>query len=72
MAGLAELPRKGKYTGQVGKTDSVVLVSHSFGSFTSTNVLTKYSSHVDAAILTGIAYATVPWDLKILLEAIAP
>jgi pimeloyl-ACP methyl ester carboxylesterase len=72
MAGLVELLRNGEYTSQVGKAESVVLVGHSFGSFTSANVLTKYPSHVDAAILTGIAYSNVPWGLKILLEAFAP
>jgi pimeloyl-ACP methyl ester carboxylesterase len=61
MAGLVELLRNGEYTSQVGKAESVVLVGHSFGSFTSANVLTKYPSHVDAAILTGIAYSNVPW-----------
>jgi pimeloyl-ACP methyl ester carboxylesterase len=72
LAGLARLLRNGEYTGQVGKAESIVLVGHSSGSVTSSNVINKYPSEVDAVVLTGIAYSTISYGLKILFEAFAP
>lgn len=73
IAGLAQLLRDGSYTSTVGKADAIVLVGHSFGSFTSGSVLAKYPSRIDAAILTGIGYSNNPsYSGKVLLEGFAP
>lgn len=60
IAALAKLVRQGKYTSKIGAPSSIVLVGHSFGSYTSNSVLAKYPDVVDAAVLTGIAYAPSP------------
>ncbi len=56
----------------MGKAESIVLVGHSFGSYTSNLVLGKYPNLVDAAVLTGIAYANSPdYTGKVLSETLA-
>jgi pimeloyl-ACP methyl ester carboxylesterase len=69
---LARLLRGGEYTSQIGKPDSIILIGHSFGSFASNNVVTRYPDDVDAVVLTGIAYSTVAWSVNLLIEAFAP
>ena len=73
IASLADLLRGGAYTGNVGKLDSIVLVGHSFGSFTSNSVINKYPSRIDAAVLTGIGFAPLPdYAGRQLLQAFGP
>ena len=51
--------RSGKYTGDIGGTPSkIVRVGHSFGSYISNALIATSPQLSDAAILTGIAYAS--------------
>lgn len=72
LASLIQLVRKGQYTGTVGKAKSVVAVGHSFGSQITNILLTIYPSLVDAAVMTGQAYESIPYAGQLLEEALAP
>ncbi|KAF2663170.1 alpha/beta-hydrolase [Microthyrium microscopicum] len=72
LASLIQLVRNGNYTGPVGKAKSIVAVGHSFGSQITNVLLTKYPSIVDAAILTGDAYESIPYGGALLEETIEP
>ncbi|KAF2831172.1 alpha/beta-hydrolase [Ophiobolus disseminans] len=70
LASLATLIRSGKYTGPIGTPKSLVLVGHSFGTYTSNAVLIKYPKLADAAVLTGIAYAPTNNQPNLFLAAL--
>ena len=60
IAILEELVRSiktGRYTGSLGKPNSIVLVGHSFGSFISQGLVVSHPEAVDGLVLTGIGYA---------------
>lgn len=77
MQQLSTLLRSGKYTGALGIPGKLVHVGHSFGSFLSNALLVTTPELSDAAILTGIAYASVAttfmeaWGLRVASQ-IAP
>ncbi|KAH8726413.1 Alpha/Beta hydrolase protein [Phaeosphaeriaceae sp. PMI808] len=71
IATLASLIRDGSYTGTIGKPKKLVLVGHSYGSYTSNLAVAKYPKLADATVLTGMAYAGDS-DGKKSLEAMAP
>ncbi len=72
LASLVQLVRDGKYTGTIGKAKSVVAVGHSFGSQITNILLTRYPSLVDATVLTGDAYESIPYGGGLLEETIEP
>jgi pimeloyl-ACP methyl ester carboxylesterase len=64
--------RNGTYTGAIGTPSSIVLVGHSFGSYTSNRVLTKYPTLIDAAIITGYVFPGDALSVQIFVEGTAP
>jgi len=50
---IAKSLREGKYTGNVGKPDKLVLVGHSFGSAISAAVLAAAPELAEGLVLTG-------------------
>lgn len=64
--------RDGKYTGKVGPAKSVVVVGHSFGSQITNILLTRYPKLVDATVLTGQGYESIPYGAQLLAESIEP
>jgi pimeloyl-ACP methyl ester carboxylesterase len=72
LASLVQLMRDGNYTSTVGKAKSVVAVGHSFGSQITNILLTRYPSLVDATVLTGDAYESIPYAAALLEESIDP
>lgn len=75
MGELAKAIRAGKYTGNLGKPKSIVLVGHSFGSYTSQALIASQPDIVEGVVLTGIAYPNAtdlaPLTFKWILEASA-
>lgn len=69
LSSLAKSVRQGIYT-TIGKPKSLVLVGHSFGSFTSNALVARDPSIADAAILTG--YGLNGSNSQLLLEAFTP
>jgi pimeloyl-ACP methyl ester carboxylesterase len=69
-ASLSKLLRQGQYTGTVGAAKSIVLVSHSLGSYVSNDVSKGYPTLADAAVLTGSAYATALSDQGTFIAAL--
>ncbi|KAH7073746.1 Alpha/Beta hydrolase protein [Paraphoma chrysanthemicola] len=73
IASLAnQLRTSPSITNATGLPTSVILVGHSFGSFASNGVATRHPTAIDAIILTGFAYSSVPWGANVLIEAFAP
>ncbi|KAF2434575.1 alpha/beta-hydrolase [Tothia fuscella] len=64
---LATLIKSGKYTDTVGIPKQLILLGHSFGSFTTQALLTEAPQIADAAILTGMAYSQDP---RVVIEAL--
>lgn len=55
---LTTLLRSGKYTGSLGLPSKIVHIGHSFGSVLSNALVATTPDLSDAAILTGIGYAS--------------
>ena len=68
LTSLAKSVRQGKYT-TIGKPKSLVLIGHSFGSFTTNGAVAREPGIADAAVLTGYGTTLNP---ALTLEGWAP
>jgi len=55
LAEISRVVKEGRYVGDLGKPEAVVLVGHSFGSAVSLNTVAQYPSLVDGVVLTGFS-----------------
>ncbi|MCJ1461462.1 hypothetical protein MMC07_000059 [Pseudocyphellaria aurata] len=69
LSSLAKSVRQGRYT-TIGKPKHLVLVGHSFGSFSTNGVVAREPDIADAAILTG--YGLNETNPQVVLEEFAP
>ncbi|KAL8689070.1 MAG: hypothetical protein Q9224_004729, partial [Gallowayella concinna] len=76
LSELIKVLRTGEYTPSIGKPESIVLVGHAYGSYTSQDLITTRPNIVDGVVLMGIGYVDNPEvaieSLKVSLEAYAP
>lgn len=70
LAEISRLVKEGRYVGDLGKPEAVVLVGHSFGSAVSLNTVAQFPALVDGVVLTGFSLNETYTNLLGFIEAV--